>query len=127
MLPRKHFSDVPKGVELKVRCGGAEAHDFPQAEQLAGFIRFCADNDIPFKATAGLHRAVRHFDPTLGVDRHGFLNLLLAVCEAVEHRDPAPVLRSTDVDISYGWRAPCPREHAERARHLLVSYGSAAP
>ncbi|GGP16882.1 hypothetical protein LDL08_41220 [Nonomuraea glycinis] len=124
VLPRKHFSDVPKGVELKVRCGGAEAHDFPQAEQLAGFIRFCADNDIPFKATAGLHRAVRHFDPTLGVDRHGFLNLLLAVCEAVEHRDPAPVLRSTDVGHLVRMARAVPEETAERARHLLVSYGS---
>ncbi len=122
--PRKHFSKVPDGVGLKVRCGGQEAGDFPPPEQLAGFIRFCVDNDIPFKATAGLHHAIRHFDPTLGVDRHGFLNLLLAVCEAVEHRDPAPVLRSTDVGHLVRMAHAVPEETAKRARQLLVSYGS---
>jgi hypothetical protein len=122
--PRKHFSDVPEGVGLKVRCGGPEAGDFPPAEQLAGFIRFCADNDIPFKATAGLHHAVRHFDPALGVDRHGFLNVLLAVCETVEHRDAVPVLRSADVGHLVRLARSVPEETAKRARHLMVSYGS---
>ncbi|WP_336210816.1 hypothetical protein [Nonomuraea sp. LPB2021202275-12-8] len=122
--PRKYVPDVPEGVGLKVRCGGLEAGAFPPVEQLAGFIRFCVDNDIPFKATAGLHHAVRHFDPSLGVDRHGFLNLLLAVCEAVEHRDPAPVLRSTDVGHLVRMAQAVSEETAKRARHLLVSYGS---
>jgi hypothetical protein len=94
---RKKINDVPGDVGLKVRCGGAKADAFPPVEQLGAFIRFCVESDIPFKATAGLHHAVRHFDPSLGVDRHGFLNLLLAVCEAVEGRDAAPVLRTTDV------------------------------
>jgi hypothetical protein len=122
--PRKHFSDVPEDVGLKVRCGGAEAADFPAPEQLAGFFRFCVDNDVPFKATAGLHHAVRHFDPALGVDRHGFLNLLLAVCETVEHRDAVPVLRSSDVGHLVRLARSVPEETARRARHLMVSYGS---
>ncbi|NUS06112.1 MAG: hypothetical protein HOV97_26565, partial [Nonomuraea sp.] len=101
-----------------------KADAFPAVEQLAAFIRFCVDGDVPFKATAGLHHAVRHFDPTLGVDRHGFLNLLLAVCEAVEGRDPAPVLRTTDVGHLVRLANAVPDETAKRARHLLVSYGS---
>jgi len=122
--PAKKVGDVPDGVGLKVRCGGLKAAAFPPVEQLAGFIRFCVDADVPFKATAGLHHAVRHFDPSLGVDRHGFLNLLLAVCEAVEGRDPAPVLRTTDVGQLVRLAEAVTDETAKRARRLLVSYGS---
>ncbi|TDD42224.1 hypothetical protein E1286_31190 [Nonomuraea terrae] len=115
---------VPPGTGLKVRCGGTTADKFPPVEHLAQFIRFCADNDVPFKATAGLHHAIRHFDPSLGVDRHGFLNLLLAVCEAVEGRDPAPVLRTTDVGHLVRMAGGVNEDTAEQARRLLVSYGS---
>ncbi|MER6946658.1 hypothetical protein ABT294_21760 [Nonomuraea sp. NPDC000554] len=122
--PGKPAVDVPEGAALKLRCGGTAAEDFPPAEQLAAFIRFCADHDVPFKATAGLHHAVRHFDPTLGVDRHGFLNLVLAVCETVEDRDPVPVLRTTDVGHLVRLARAVTEETAKRARRLLVSYGS---
>ena len=82
---------------LKFRCGGLTADAFPTAHDLGAAITHCVEHGIPFKATAGLHNAVRHFDPALGVDRHGFLNLVLAVCAAVEGRDPVPVLKLTDV------------------------------
>ncbi|MBB6345318.1 hypothetical protein ACWGH8_00280 [Nonomuraea muscovyensis] len=116
--------DVPEGVGLKVRCGGLTGDAFPPVEHLAAFIRSCADRELPFKATAGLHHAVRHFDPSLGVDRHGFLNLVLAVCEAVEQRDPAPVLRTTDADRLVRHARSVPADTAKHARELLVSYGS---
>ncbi|MEW9553753.1 hypothetical protein [Nonomuraea sp. NPDC050783] len=122
--PRKPAPDLPEGTGLKVRCGGPSAEAFPPVEHLALFIRSCVDHDVPFKATAGLHHAVRHFDPSLGVDRHGFLNLLLAVCEAVEGRDPAHVLRTTDVGHLVRMAREVPEETAKRARRLLVSYGS---
>ncbi|MEU6714927.1 hypothetical protein ABZ897_25980 [Nonomuraea sp. NPDC046802] len=124
VAPRRMAIDVPDGVGLKVRCGGATGESFPAVEHLATFIRFCVEHDVPFKATAGLHHAVRHFDPTLGVDRHGFLNLLLAVCEAVEGRDPVPVLRSTDVGSLVRLARNVQEDTAKRARRLLVSYGS---
>ncbi|TMR10693.1 hypothetical protein ETD86_38550 [Nonomuraea turkmeniaca] len=124
VVPRRMAIDVPDGVGLKVRCGGLVADAFPPVEHLALFIKFCVDKDVPFKATAGLHHAVRHFDPSLGVDRHGFLNLALAVCEAVEGRDPAPVLRTTDVGQLVRMAQAVPEETAKRARKLLVSYGS---
>ena len=57
-------------VGAKIRCGGAVT---PSIEQLAGFIRACRRHGVPFKATAGLHHAVRCSD------EHGFLNLLAAV------------------------------------------------
>jgi hypothetical protein len=122
--PGKVSVTVPRGAGLKVRCGGLTAEAFPPVEQLGLFIRFCVERDVPFKATAGLHHAVRHFDPSLGVDRHGFLNLLLAVCEVVEGRDPVPVLRTTDVGQLVRLARAVPEDCAERARRLLVSYGS---
>ncbi|GAA4225625.1 hypothetical protein FHR32_002249 [Streptosporangium album] len=116
--------DVPPGVGLKIRCGGLTATAFPSAGDLGSFITHCAERDIPFKATAGLHNAVRHFYPPLGTDRHGFLNLVLAVCAAVEGRDPVPVLKTTDVGELVRLARAVPDDTAGRARRLLVSYGS---
>ncbi|MEU4834800.1 hypothetical protein [Streptosporangium sp. NPDC023615] len=112
------------GPGLKVRCGGLTADAFPRAEDLGALIAYCAGHGVPFKATAGLHNAVRHFDPALGVDRHGFLNLVLAVCAAVQGRDPVPVLKLTDVGGLVRTAQAVPEEVAARARELLVSYGS---
>ncbi len=116
--------DLPPGVGLKVRCGGTVATAFPSAQELGAFISYCAELGVPFKATAGLHNAVRHFDPALGVDRHGFLNLVLAVCAAVQGEDPVPVLRTTDVGELVRLAHAVPDDVAVRARELLVSYGS---
>ncbi|MEO3792831.1 hypothetical protein ABGB14_21680 [Nonomuraea sp. B10E15] len=122
--PHKVAFQPPAGVGLKVRCGGPSPEDFPPVDHLAAFIRSCVEHGIPFKATAGLHHAVRHFDPSLGVDRHGFLNLLMAVCEAVEGRDPGPALRTTDVGHLVRLARSVTEDTAKRARELLVSYGS---
>jgi len=71
------------GLHAKVRCGGASAPDVPG---LARFVRACRERRIPFKATAGLHHAVRKDG------EHGFLNLLAAAVfgdeeEALSERD----------------------------------------
>ena len=56
------------GARAKVRCGPEP----PPVDELARFIRACREDGIAFKATAGLHHAVR----TDG--QFGFLNLLAA-------------------------------------------------
>jgi hypothetical protein len=61
---------VAEGAFAKVRCGGTAT---PSVEELARFVRVCGERGVPFKATAGLHHAVRR-----GTE-HGFLNLLAAV------------------------------------------------
>jgi hypothetical protein len=58
------------GLRAKVRCGGAVV---PSDAALAGFVRGCRERALVFKATAGLHHAVR------SKGEHGFLNLLAAV------------------------------------------------
>ncbi|HZZ65807.1 MAG TPA: hypothetical protein VFE17_09935 [Candidatus Baltobacteraceae bacterium] len=60
----------------KVRCGGVNAGAFPSCEELALFIEAACREDVPFKATAGLHHPFPHTDPASGVRMHGFMNLL---------------------------------------------------
>jgi hypothetical protein len=115
------------GLSAKVRCGGLEAAAFPSPEQLAAFLVAAARRGIAFKATAGLHHAVRYRDPATGFTHHGFLNLLLALCRAVDGADVdhvAAVLRIDDGDaLAECARAVSP-ETAARARRLFRAYGS---
>lgn len=115
------------GLGAKVRCGGVRAELFPTVAQLAGFVHTCAGLALPFKATAGLHNAVRHRDPRTGFTHHGFLNLLLAVCRAVDGGTPddlAAVLSETDPSVLAEQARQVGEGTAERARALLVGYGS---
>jgi hypothetical protein len=72
------------GLRAKVRTGGVAANAFPAAEQLARFIHACATHDVTFKATAGLHHAMRGsfpltYDPASERGTmFGFLNVFLA-------------------------------------------------
>lgn len=62
----------------KVRCGGTEPSAFPSPAALAAFLAACTRAGVPFKATAGLHHPLYHFDADLGVFMHGFLNVFFA-------------------------------------------------
>ncbi len=63
------------GVGAKLRTGGLDAASHPPVEAVARFMVACARAEVPFKATAGMHRAMRHAAPDLGCGQHGFLNL----------------------------------------------------
>jgi hypothetical protein len=115
------------GLAAKVRCGGLEAAAFPTAQQLASFLIAAVRCGVAFKATAGLHHAVRYTDPTTGFTHHGFLNLLLATCAAVEGDDVKEVTAVLLVDdgAALADRArSVPAEIADRARSLFRAYGS---
>lgn len=62
----------------KLRCGGIEPEAYPSIAEVAAFLAAAQDAGTRFKATAGLHHPVRHFDREVGVSVHGFLNLLAA-------------------------------------------------
>jgi hypothetical protein len=85
-------------LHAKVRCGGAVV---PPTSELARFVRACRERGLAFKATAGLHHAVR----TDG--GHGFLNLLAA---AVFAGDEQAALAETEPGAfgldgeSFSWR-----------------------
>jgi hypothetical protein len=98
------------GGRVKLRCGGEFV---PSVEQVALVVACCREAGVPFKATAGLHHAVRR-----GED-HGFVNLLAAataprgrIAEVVAEED-ASVLKveppAREVFTSFGscsWSEP---------------------
>ncbi len=80
-------------VRAKVRTGGVTAEAFPSSFNLARFIKICAEHDVPFKATAGLHHPLRSINKmTYAPDSasammHGFLNVFLAAAFAQNGMD----------------------------------------
>ncbi|MDH4103777.1 MAG: hypothetical protein OEW52_02225 [Thermoleophilia bacterium] len=107
------------GFRAKVRCGGATA---PSTEALAAFVGSCRVRGLGFKATAGLHRAVR------ANGEHGFLNLLAAVVFGNEERALAETdSASFELDANvFSWRArsASAEELALARRNRLHSIGS---
>jgi hypothetical protein len=71
---------------LKFRAGGATVDTVPGAKHFANAIRLCRDHNIRWKATAGLHQPLRHFEESIGTFAHGFLNLLCAAVLARARR-----------------------------------------
>jgi len=89
-------------ARAKIRTGGVTPDTIPDPALVAGFLAACAAADVPFKATAGLHHAVRAERPlTYAPDgpratMHGFLNVLVAAAFAragMRADDLAVVLR----------------------------------
>jgi hypothetical protein len=73
---------------FKLRTGGPTAKAFPTVRQLASIVHACQQHHCRWKATAGLHHPLRHFDAGLGVRMHGFLNVLFAAVLADAHSLP---------------------------------------
>ncbi|MCG7300555.1 hypothetical protein MHJ85_04685 [Brevibacterium ravenspurgense] len=71
------------GVGLKFRTGGVRKELYPSAEQLLDVLERAVQTQIPFKLTAGLHRAMRYSETVGGEvhDHFGFLNIAAAVVE----------------------------------------------
>lgn len=76
------------GAFAKVRTGGVTTEAFPSSPNLARFIATCAEEDVAFKATAGLHHPLRSmnrltYEPeSASAMMHGFLNVFLAAAFA---------------------------------------------
>jgi len=66
----------------KIRTGGLEADAFPTADQLAQQLSVLIEADLPFKATAGLHRAwPNRVTDERGqtLHQHGFVTVAMAI------------------------------------------------
>jgi hypothetical protein len=107
------------GLRAKVRCGGAAV---PTVEELAAVVRRCWELGLVFKATAGLHHAVR------AAGEHGFLNLLAAAVFG----DEEEALGDGDVsafslgDHEFRWRGRSanPAELGAVRERLFAGFGS---
>jgi hypothetical protein len=116
------------GAGAKIRCGGAAG--VPPVAGVAAFVAACRDAEVPFKATAGLHHAVR------AGEAHGFLNLLAAAVfaytDGLTAEELEPLLAEED-PAAFAVDARGLRVHdraagadaiAEARRDLFVAYGS---
>jgi hypothetical protein len=87
------------GGRAKVRTGGVTPSDIPAADAVLKFLEGCAAIRLPFKATAGLHHAVRGEQPLTyeqgspQATLFGYLNILLAAAALWERRPRAEALR----------------------------------
>jgi hypothetical protein len=81
------------GAGAKLRTGGLAREAFPPLREVAEFITACVSAAVPFKCTAGLHRAVRR------ADQHGFLNLLVATHAALRGDDVEAALAVTSAAL----------------------------
>jgi hypothetical protein len=114
------------GYRAKLRTGGLIADTFPSASEIAQFILACLDLGIPFKCTAGLHRAVRHTAAD-GSEQHGFLNIFAAVATCLDGGDePAAIAVLDDHDFvaTAGRLRGLDDARATQVRRWFTSFGS---
>jgi len=130
-----------RGLKAKLRTGGLTADAFPSASSLITFIDQAVRLDVAFKATAGLHHAVRgtyrltYETGSAVAPMYGYLNLLLATAgrrAGLPRSDCERLLQLTDTaGLDFGERfvrwgsVELPVEALRAVRdHILVSFGS---
>ena len=117
------------GLLGKIRTGGLEPDAFPSADQLAQQLSVLIEADLPFKATAGLHRAwpntvVGGRGETL--HQHGFVTLLMAIEALIDGAGTDAAVDLLQLDdpgrmftALQGWDEPA----AARVRRRFRSFG----
>lgn len=108
----------------KFRTGGPTEADIPSPGELASQIVAAVERRVPFKLTAGLHRALPHPDADTGLRQHGFLNALAATalaCDGASPEDLAVVLAATDPTAVLGPLRSC---RPARVRAAFTSFGT---
>lgn len=130
-----------EGAFAKVRTGGITADAFPSSQNLARFLAICAEEDVAFKATAGLHHPLRSVNPltyqpdSASATMHGFLNVFLAAAFAqsgASIEQLVGILDETSLEAfrieerSITWQDEMlVVGHIRNARHLFsISFGS---
>lgn len=86
-------------LRAKIRTGGVTAEAFPSAALIAAFLDEAIRRDVPFKATAGLHHAVRgshrltYAPDSASAPMYGYLNVFLAAAALSDGHDRATAER----------------------------------
>lgn len=115
------------GLSAKFRTGGTSADYYPGEHELAAAIHRSVAYGVAFKATAGLHRAVRNTDPVNGFEQHGFLNIIAAVGAAADGADAADLaalLGSRDEAALTASVAHLTHERAKEIRRWFLGFSS---
>ncbi|MFF5094492.1 MULTISPECIES: hypothetical protein [Actinosynnema] len=115
---------IEHGSWPKLRCGGMRKENFPSVDEVADFLAVVSGGGVAFKATAGLHHAVRHEDPETGFTHHGFLNLLVATARSLSGGDVRAALSSTDAEALTAEAKALSDQAAHAVRGVFASYGS---
>lgn len=132
---------VKSGRRAKIRTGGETADKFPSPADVVEFIHLCAANNVPFKATAGLHHPLRSIhrltyqpESPLGM-MHGFINLFLAAAflrasmggkvavQLLEEQSPQ-ALFFDEAGVSWREDRLSVREIAAARQDFAISFGS---
>jgi hypothetical protein len=113
----------------KIRTGGLEPDAFPTADQLAQQLSVLIEADLPFKATAGLHRAwPNRVTDERGrtLHQHGFLTVAMAVEALIDGAGTDAAVDLLQLDdpgriftALQGWDEPA----AARVRRRFRSFG----
>jgi hypothetical protein len=86
------------GARAKIRLGGVTPESVPSVEIVAGFLSACMRERVAWKATAGLHHAVRSMrELTPGGPQssmHGFVNVFLAGALAYFGADEKAIIKT---------------------------------
>lgn len=111
----------------KFRTGGVSAQAYPSDIELAVDIRRGVERGLEFKATAGLHHAIRNTDSRTGFEQHGFLNLIAAIDAAIDDADAfeiAAVLAQRDEVAIAAAVAAIPASRITQLRRRFRSFGT---
>ena len=125
----------------KVRTGGTVATAIPEISAVSRFLHGCATRGLAFKATAGLHHAIRNcYSLTYERDSatavmHGFLNVSVAAALARRGAPPADIeealAESSAGAFEFGPDGLVYRHYAiglqdlaDTRRHFFRSFGS---
>ncbi|MFI7120592.1 hypothetical protein [Amycolatopsis sp. NPDC049868] len=110
--------------QAKFRTGGVRADLYPGEAELAAAVRAAVEAGVPFKATAGLHHALRNTDPETGFEQHGFLNLMLATDVVLTGGDAEAVLAERDGAVIAERLRALDEDRAAAVRAGFTSFGT---
>ena len=110
------------GLALKFRTGGIRQELFPTSEQVVDVLSKAVDRGLPFKLTAGLHRAMRYTDGKTGFRHFGFANIAAATAALRDGATPEQACAVLDTDDT--GRIAATLEGAPRWRDNFTSFGT---
>lgn len=97
-------------ASAKLRTGGVVESAIPSSEQVVRFIQVCVEEGVPFKATAGLHHAIRGrypltYDPgSATAVMFGYLNIFFAAAFAAAGSSESAVVGVLEESDSAAFR-----------------------